>query len=76
MRLLTVGVGLFLFCLLLGLSSSYWVVLSSHDMRVYAYSYCILLCHVQLIILLLSEEKETENQIWGRQDRGHKDGEE
>lgn len=42
---------LWLFCQLLGPFSSYWVALPSLDMRVTAWSYCILLCHVWLMSL-------------------------
>lgn len=42
---------LWLFCQLLESFSSYWVSLSSFDMGVYAWSYCILLCHVWLMPL-------------------------
>lgn len=54
-------VGVFLTALpTLGLISSYWVAMSSHDIRVFALFYCILFCSDWLLFLggmLFSEEK-------------------
>jgi hypothetical protein len=44
-----VGVGVLRTLSCLGLFSPYWVALSSLDMRVGAWSYCNLLCPVQLV---------------------------
>jgi hypothetical protein len=47
-----VGVGMSLtFCLLSGSLSFYWVASSSHNTKVCAYYYCILLCYVRLVSL-------------------------
>lgn len=50
----------------LGLFSVCWVALSSLDMLVFASSYCILFCHVQLLLslrsLLFSSEREDVDQ--------------
>lgn len=50
--ILTAGVGAVLdSCLLVGALSSYWVVSSSLDERVCAWSYCSLLCQVWMLFL-------------------------
>ena len=53
--------------------SSYWVALSSFDMRVYSLFYCILLCCVWLISLgdlLFSEGKWKSSEFGGKDEVG------
>lgn len=50
-----------LFCLTLGLFFSYWLALSSLDVRICVWSYCSFLCQILLFSLegLLFSQKET-----------------
>lgn len=70
--LITVGAGVWFFCLLVSLVSSYVVAWFNLDMRVHAYFYFILLCHAQLITRRLASflKKNEEQSIWGREEAG------
>lgn len=59
-------------CLLLGLASIYWETLSSHNMRAFASSYCILFCPVPLLFLgglfIFFLRGNGGEWIWGRRE--------
>lgn len=68
---------LWLFCLLLESLSSYWVALYSLDMRVCAWYYCILLCHVWVMSLgdlLFSVWRQGWGRGSGRESRSRRSG--
>ena len=68
------GHGASLTILSIGHFSSYWVALSSLDMRIYACSYCNFLCHVPLISLggldFFFSERESRSRRKGRPGEG------